>query len=145
MLENIKTLVREQRLCVLATASENRPYCSLMLYAADDECKEIYMASQKDTRKYQNLAGNPHVSLMIDTRKTEPGADTSVTHALTVTGFFREIKDAVGKDAAQDRLLKRHPSNKTFFQDPNIQIFSVRVERFLLLEGLTKAYVEKPG
>ena len=68
MLETMKAMVQERGTCVLATASEGKPHCSLMTYVANDNCQEIYMVTQKNTKKYKNLMDNPHVSLLIDNR-----------------------------------------------------------------------------
>ena len=69
MLERMKAVVREKDICVLATVSGDKPHCSLMAYAADDDCREIYMVTHRKTNKYKNLKENPAVSLLIDTRE----------------------------------------------------------------------------
>ena len=89
MLEEMKALVRQNDICVLATASQNQPHCSLMAYTTDDECREIYMVTKKLTRKYRNLMENPSVSLLIDTRSEDPGSDRLKAKALTVEGGIR--------------------------------------------------------
>jgi len=67
MLEKMKNIVRGNDLCVLATVFEGKPHCSLMYYISDEEGHEIYMVSNKQTKKYANLIENPTVSLPIDT------------------------------------------------------------------------------
>jgi nitroimidazol reductase NimA-like FMN-containing flavoprotein (pyridoxamine 5'-phosphate oxidase superfamily) len=59
--EDIRELMKAGRACVLATVSGKEPHCSLMSYATDDDCREIYMATRRDTKKYRNLAANPSV------------------------------------------------------------------------------------
>ena len=144
MIEKIKTLIREQSHCVLATVSDNKPHCSLMSYVPDDDCQQIYMASQRNTQKYRNLLKNPFVSLLIDTRTTDQNSAPAETHALTVTGIFSDIQDSQKKETIREKLALRHPQNKAFLQDADIGIFGIKVERFLLLEGLTKAHMERP-
>jgi general stress protein 26 len=73
MLEKMRAIVRGNDLCVLATVSEGRPHCSLMSYISDEEGREIYMISHKQTKKYLNLMENPAISLLIDTREKEKG------------------------------------------------------------------------
>ena len=70
MRKDIQELLQANRTCVLATVSEGEPHCSLMSYATDDDCREIYMATHRDTKKYKNLTANPSVSLLIDTRES---------------------------------------------------------------------------
>ena len=68
MLAEMKQLAMEKTICVLATVAGNKPYCSLMAYATDENCTEIYMATQRSTQKFRNLAANPAVppSLLAD-------------------------------------------------------------------------------
>jgi nitroimidazol reductase NimA-like FMN-containing flavoprotein (pyridoxamine 5'-phosphate oxidase superfamily) len=84
MLEKMKSLAREKDICVLATVSNKKPHCSLMAYVTDDECREIYMVSHKQTRKYKNLLENPSASLLIDTREENLGTSRPEAKALTV-------------------------------------------------------------
>ncbi len=143
MLEKMKSLVREHDTCVLATVSEGRPHCSLMAYAVDDACGEIYMVTPRTTRKYKNLLNNPHVSLLIDTRGEHAGQKSPESKALTVEGMFRPIPDTEKRLAAEARLSAAHPYLKVFISNQDAEIFSVKVVSFLLLEGLSKAYYEE--
>jgi nitroimidazol reductase NimA-like FMN-containing flavoprotein (pyridoxamine 5'-phosphate oxidase superfamily) len=143
ILEKMKSLVRGHDTCVLATVSEGRPHCSLMAYAVDDACGEIYMVTPRTTRKYKNLLNNPHVSLLIDTREEHAGHRRPESHALTVEGEFRPIPESEKRLAAEARLSAAHPYLKAFMNNEEGQIFSVKVVSFLLLEGLSEAYYEK--
>jgi nitroimidazol reductase NimA-like FMN-containing flavoprotein (pyridoxamine 5'-phosphate oxidase superfamily) len=100
--QKIRTLIREQFTCVLATASENRPHCSLMAYATNSSCDEIYLMTLSESRKYKNMCENPAVSLLIDTRRDRLKSDYIGTMALTVSGRFDKIID----DAEQERIRK---------------------------------------
>lgn len=140
MLEQMKTLARKENTCVLATISGTKPYCSLMAYAADDACKEIYMVTHRKTRKYRNLMKNPAVSLLIDTR--EKSSRTSA-QALTVEGEFRIIEDAPKRAAVRQTILRAHPHLKTFINHQDAELICIEVKAFLLLNGLTEAHYEK--
>jgi nitroimidazol reductase NimA-like FMN-containing flavoprotein (pyridoxamine 5'-phosphate oxidase superfamily) len=140
MIEKMKNLVKERDTCVLATAWEGKPHCSLMSYVADPECREIYMVTHRQTKKYRNLEGNAAVSLLIDTRA---GAGKDEIKALTVSGVFRKIDGAEKLERVRKALLARHPGLGDFLEDPGAEIFSVRVTSFQLLEGIRDAsYVE---
>ena len=141
-LDRIKALLRKQDTCVLATAFKDVPHCSLMSYATDDECREIYMVTFKDTTKHRNLCENPVVSLLVDTRKEIPGVHRSNIEALTVDGRFERIRDPAKQDQGRGRLLERHPHLKEFIENEDAEIFSVKVTSFLLLDGLTDAHFE---
>jgi nitroimidazol reductase NimA-like FMN-containing flavoprotein (pyridoxamine 5'-phosphate oxidase superfamily) len=139
MLEKIKSLVQEKNSCVLATTSDAVPHCSLMSYVPDDATREIYMLTQRQTKKYRNLLANPTVSLLIDTRSGS-SLKPQETMALTISGTFQKMTDENKREKALKRLLERHPHLKTFSQDPDVELISVRINSFQLLEGLTASY-----
>jgi len=141
MLERMKRLVKENDICVLATAADNRPHCSLMAYACDDTGLEILMATKRDSTKYRNLTNNPSVSLLIDTRAENPGKERSQTKALTVAGRCEGVPLAAVSDGMK-RLQERHPHLKDLLKEPDVALFVVKAESFLLLEGVTEAHFE---
>lgn len=142
MLESMKDIVKGNDLCVLATVSEGKPHCSLMTYITDDECSEIFMISHKQTKKYSNLRANPIVSLLIDTREKERGQKRVDIKALTVMGEFQAIKDQTKRSLIHARFLKTHPHLTDFLNDPGVEIFSIKVKSFLLLDGVKDAFFE---
>lgn len=143
MMEEMKALVRQKDICVLATASQNKPHCSLMAYTTDDECREIYMVTNKLTKKYRNLTENPLVSLLIDTRDEDTGSGRLKAKALTVEGAFEGIEDEARKDIIRNRLLERHPHLGTLALHPDAEVFSIKVLSFLLLRGPTDSHFEQ--
>ena len=143
MLDKMKEMVRKKDLCVLATAAGNTPHCSLMAYVTDPDCREIYMATQKNTLKYRNLVANPPVSLLIDTRDEHPADDRPFKKALTVDGVFHQIDDPAGEASARGNLLERHPHLKAFLDRPETEVFAIRITSFLLLDGIMKSHYEE--
>jgi nitroimidazol reductase NimA-like FMN-containing flavoprotein (pyridoxamine 5'-phosphate oxidase superfamily) len=143
MLAKMKDMIKENSFCVLATVSEGKPHCSFMSYVSDDESREIFMISQKQTKKYANLVVNPSVSILIDTRQAEKGDPQENLKALTVEGEFQIIHDLAKKDRIRVTLLKRHPHLLDFINDPGAEIFSIKIKSFQLLDGLKDAYFEK--
>jgi nitroimidazol reductase NimA-like FMN-containing flavoprotein (pyridoxamine 5'-phosphate oxidase superfamily) len=142
MLEKMKALAKEQDICVLATVSGGNPHCSLMAYTTDDDCREIYMVTHKETKKYRNLIENPSVSLLIDTREEHAGSRRPQAKALTVTGLFQRIDEESKKALARDRLLERHPHLAGFLDQTDAELLCIKVTSFLLLNGLTEAHFE---
>ena len=142
MLEKMRDIVKGNDLCVLATVSEGRPHCSLMSYISDEEGREIYLISHKQTRKYLNLMENPTVSLLIDTREKQRGQRRIYIKALTVSGEFQNINDPGKKDLIRATFLKRHSHLTEFLNDPDAEIFSIKVKSFQLLDGVKDAFFE---
>ncbi len=139
MLEKIKSLIQEKDSCVLATTSDEGPHCSLMSYAPDVATKEIYMLTQRKTKKYRNLLVNPAVSILIDTR-TGSSLQPQETMALTINGTFQKIEEESRREKALKGLLERHPHLKTFTQNPDVELIAIRINSLQLLEGLTASY-----
>jgi nitroimidazol reductase NimA-like FMN-containing flavoprotein (pyridoxamine 5'-phosphate oxidase superfamily) len=137
MLEKMKALAKKKDTCVLATVSGVEPHCSLMSYATDDDCREIYMITHKQTKKYRNLLHNGKVSLLIDTREEDQAVGREVTKALTINGVFQKIEDQQEKKKAVDRLLEKHPPLRKFADTPDAEVFAVRIKSFQLLEGIS--------
>ncbi|MGD8258181.1 MAG: pyridoxamine 5'-phosphate oxidase family protein [Desulfobacterales bacterium] len=139
MLKKMKALAREKNICVLATITGSKPYCSLMAYVTNEECTEIYMVTQRQTKKYQNLIANPAVSLLIDTRDTSP---RSAARAMTVEGIFQKIKDPAKEKKVRRELLSAHPHLNEFMRLPEAEVIQIKIKSFLLLDGLTQASFE---
>ena len=138
MFEKIKALVKEKDICVLSTVSEDaRPHCSLMAYVSDEKCREIYMATHSATRKYKNLMHNSSVSLLIDSREITPRQQAQ---ALTVSGASQPIDDVHKRDLVEAHLLSKHPHLKDFVKNPDTVMICIKVQSFLLLNGLTDSY-----
>jgi nitroimidazol reductase NimA-like FMN-containing flavoprotein (pyridoxamine 5'-phosphate oxidase superfamily) len=139
MLDDMKALVREKNICVLATVDGQKPYCSLMAYVSDDNCEEIYMVTHKNTNKYKNLMQNPRVSILIDSREQSP---RSRAKALTVEGRFCKIDETKKRNRVVTRLLNAHPHLNAFMQDPAAEIICIKINSFLFLNGLQEAHFE---
>lgn len=139
MRKDISDIIQSNHVCVLATVSDGKPHCSLMSYVADADSREIYMITQRETKKYRNLAGNPAVSLLIDTRQTD---SQSHTKALTITGIFQGTIDENKKSNIRTSLLKKNNDLKAFVDDPSVEIIFVQVKAVQLLDGIKNAYFE---
>ncbi|MDH4203912.1 MAG: pyridoxamine 5'-phosphate oxidase family protein [Desulfobacteraceae bacterium] len=137
MLEKMKALVRKKNICVLATVSDHKPYCSLMAYITDVTCEEIYMVTHKNTTKFNNLQKNPLVSLLIDSRETQPRSNAQ---ALTIGGVFIPLIDENKKQKIRDRMLESFPHMKDFIHHPESELIRIKITSFLLLDGLTESH-----
>ena len=135
----MKQIVMDEKYCVLATAMNNRPHCSLMAYAVGEDCKRLYMVTYKNSDKYRNLQANESVSLLIDTRGNNKEKSAK---ALTVTGRFSQIYNEETLSSVKDILKNRHPELDIFLNDEASCVFSIEIEAFLLLDGFTSSHYE---
>ena len=139
MLEEMKALAKEKNSCVLATITNNKPYCSLMAYVTNRACTEIYMVTRRQTQKFENLVANPAVSLLIDTRDTLPRSEA---RAMTVEGIFKKITDPEKEQKVRRKLLSAHPHLTEFMGHPEAEVIQIKIRSFLLLDGLNRASFE---
>lgn len=143
MIEEMKSLVEQKKTCVLATASDNNPHCSLMAYVTDDNCGEIYMITGRNTKKFRNLSENPSVSLLIDTREEDYGSESpGGVRAITVSGVFTPLHDENKESLIRAKMTSRHPNIKDLIEQPDSEILCIKIISFLLLKGPTEAYFE---
>lgn len=134
MIEKMMDLLRGNDMCVLATCSENTPHCSLMAYVTDEEGTGIYMATLRNSRKYRNIARNPRVSLLVDTRSESPAARGKVK-AMTVSGVSSFVEDVEAKQNILREIAARHPHLNDLILNPDVEALQVKAESFLLLDG----------
>jgi len=144
MRDKIIDILRSRDICVLATVSGNRPHCSLMAYSTDDKCGELYMLTLRDTEKFRNLKDNPGVSILIDTREDNRKDHRVQASALTVEGTAGEVTDPPDMRFIKAKLLADHPRLKELADLPDCAILRVKIDSFLLLDGLRDAHYEKP-
>lgn len=142
MRKDIRALIQSNRICVLATVSGGEPHCSLMSYATDDDCREIYMATSRQTKKYRNLQANPHISLLVDSRQDAAAGPAMPLRALTISGTLQKEADENKLADIRGRLIKKNADLQEIFNDPDTAIIIVRISAVQLLDGLTDAYFE---
>ena len=62
LLEEIRALLKSQRLAVLATSAEGHPYTSLVAFAETEDLRQVLFASHGKTRKVANIQNDPRVT-----------------------------------------------------------------------------------
>lgn len=141
MLDKVHAMVQEMDSCVLATASENHPHCSLMAYVASPDSKKLYLVTSRSTRKYNNISRNPKISLLMDTRGSA-GA-RSDTMALTIDGQCASMAEGAEKQTVLQRFRDQHPNLTSLLDHPDMDILEVVVETALLLIGAQESHFER--
>ena len=142
VLNVIKDLIKDNRICVLSTIHRDRPYCSLMRYTCDRNCREIYLITHRNTTKYLNLMANPNVSLLIDSRAKQAIAQIQ---ALTIEGRLISFADVPGKKDIRNQFIERHPDITAFVNHPDAEPLRIEIQSFLLLNGLEDAHHIRVG
>ncbi len=135
-------LLKTQRLAVLATEGRDGPYTSLMQFAATADFKNLIFASRRVSRKYENIASDARVALLIDDR---PGGRTSsrpVT-AATATGKAEEVSGEERKSLLKLFLLK-HPDLEAFTNSPECAVLKCVVETYVIVKRFEDVIVVHP-
>ncbi|MFZ0243349.1 MAG: pyridoxamine 5'-phosphate oxidase family protein [Desulfobacterales bacterium] len=128
----IKDLCKAQKLAVLCTQSDNQPYASLMAFFVSPDLKRLYLITPKDTRKFQNLAANPRVAVLV-TSSENKSSDFKLAMAATVIGNATEVSGP-GRRRLIDRYLEKHPHLEEFATSPSSALIEVAVETYVLVE-----------
>ena len=125
---HIQSLFLSRRLAVLATQHEEKPYASLVAFAATDDLKTIIFATTRSTRKFGYLSSNPAVALLIDDRTNE-ASDFRNAMAVTATGKAKEVITTKENSFLQLYLAK-HPYLREFVSSPTCALVVVDVDTY---------------
>jgi nitroimidazol reductase NimA-like FMN-containing flavoprotein (pyridoxamine 5'-phosphate oxidase superfamily) len=127
----LKELCTGQPLAVLATDAGSGPYASLVAVAVTPDLRWLYFATPRATRKWANLAGNRHVSILIDNRSNQV-IDFSRAAAATVIGTAEELS-GTELEAGLAIFLRRHPHLAEFTASPSCALFRVQIGSIYLV------------
>lgn len=117
--KEVKDLLKNNKLCSMATCSDKQPYLSLMNFTYLEKENVIILSSRKNSRKYTNIQKNKNISLLVFSNSPKKSA-TFLGTALTInTG-----------DEKEDYYRKMHIENCDMPQfilgdDINIIIFNI--------------------
>jgi len=63
--KDVKDLLKNEKLCAMATSWEDKPYLSLMNFTYVEEENKVVLSSRKNSRKYYNIQKNKNISLLL--------------------------------------------------------------------------------
>ena len=138
----LRQLLDAQRFAVLATEDLGQPYASLMAFAASQDLTHLVLATERATRKYAHIQGNPRVALLVDDRTNE-SADTRQGTAVTVLG-----RAAEAATPERQRLLAvflaKHPAMADFAASPSCAIIRVQVDVYQIVTHFQNVALHYP-
>jgi nitroimidazol reductase NimA-like FMN-containing flavoprotein (pyridoxamine 5'-phosphate oxidase superfamily) len=135
MLTIAQKMLKENDLCVLATCADNLPNSSLMQYIYDGNCMSVFMLTLKGSSKQINIAANPQVSILIDTRIDSKQSGLPIK-ALTVYGKAEFVQEPQRRQALVDQMVDRFSSLAELASDKRCLVIQMRIEKMLLLDGV---------
>ncbi|MBN2014732.1 MAG: pyridoxamine 5'-phosphate oxidase family protein [Candidatus Altiarchaeota archaeon] len=134
----INEVLTEQKLGVLSTEYEGQPYASLVAFASTPDLRSLLFATDRVTRKYQNISVNPMVALLVDNRSNN-SSDFSKAVAVTASGRAIEVSEK-DRELSNGFLLK-HPALSGFLSNSATALMKIDVENYVVVEGLKKVSV----
>ncbi len=126
--KKINSLMKEQKLAVLASFHEDEPYTNLIAFVATDDLKHIYFVTPVATRKYSYLSTSKKASVMIDNRSNKE-SDFKDAIAVNATGTVMEVEKT---NILNDLYLEKHPYLKDFLQSPSSALMRLEVNRYIV-------------
>ena len=138
----LSDLLAAQKLAVLATQGDGKPYASLVAFAVTEDLRHMLFTTSRETRKYANLASNPSVALLIDNRSNTE-ADFEEAMAVTVIG---KAKDAGPRERKRllDVFLAKHPKLEKFASAPTTALIKVTVDKFIIISTFENVVEFRP-
>lgn len=89
ILKDVKDLLKNEKLCTLATCVENNPYVSLMNFTYVEEENKVILSTRRNSKKYENIIKNKNVSLLLFSLSSGLSA-TFLGKAMTTEGQEEE-------------------------------------------------------
>lgn len=139
----IYRLLTSRRLGVLSTCLAGKPHASLVAYLATGDLGHILFATSRSTKKYENLASNSEVAMLVDDSVDEE-RDFHEAVAVTIAGQARELAGEE-RDSWSARFLEKHPHLQGFVESPTCALFMIDVERYRLVRRFQHVMEFVPG
>ncbi|MFW6235455.1 MAG: pyridoxamine 5'-phosphate oxidase family protein [Desulfovibrionales bacterium] len=130
--QKLRNILRNSRHGVLSTCGNRRPYASLMAIAVLDDLSGIIMATDRHTRKFDNLVELPWAALLMDNRDRE-SPESGRGFALTAEG--RVTVPSGGQEVGyKEMLANAHPRLSGFLENESTAVLLLQVEQYVLVE-----------
>jgi uncharacterized pyridoxamine 5'-phosphate oxidase family protein len=128
LVESLRSLLKEQKLAVLASVHEDEPYTNLVGFAATDDLRYIFFVTPVATRKYSYLITSQKASMMIDNRSNNE-SDFKDGIAVNATGKVTEVEKT---DDLKDLYLEKHPYLQDFLLSPSSALMRMEVKSYIV-------------
>ena len=128
----IRVLMNDQRFAVLSTShADGHPYANLVAFCFSQDLKHLFFCTLRSTRKFENLAHDPRIAMLIDNRCNDE-TDLEKATAVTVLGSCRETQGE-HRSALASQFLERHPSMADFVKSPDCALMEEKVFSYYLV------------
>ncbi len=129
----IRDLLANQSLAVLATHNMQQPYASLVAFVATDDLRYIDFVTPKTTRKYANLTADRRVAVLVNS-STNQASDFHQAISVTAVGEAEEISD-LDREQIMASYLAKHPYLEEFAKSPTCALLRVTAKSYYLVKN----------
>lgn len=121
-----------QRLAVLSSNMNDQPYPSLIAFAHSEDLRNLFFATLRNSKKYENIKNNPKVSMLIDNRGNSP---SDISDAIAVSVFGKASETDIKDEHCVALYLNKHPYLKEFLSMPDCALLKIEVKKYQLVSN----------
>ena len=139
----LQQLLESEKLAVLATHREGQPYCNIVAFAVTSDLRYVVFATPKSSQKYENMARDGRVSMLVD---NATGEDTDFEEAVaaTVVGHAEDTPKTQGNNLLE-LYLKKHPKLSEFVHSPGSALMRVSVDVYVVVRNFQEVTEIRPA
>ena len=139
-LASIATLMRSQRVAALGTLHDDRPFTSMVAYAAEADFGGVLLHLSRLASHTRYLLAHSEAALLILER--DDGRDDPQTLArITLTGTAAPVPaESATYTGARDCYLARLPTSAPLFEFPDFRLFRFVPSEARYVGGFARAY-----
>jgi len=130
----IEDIFKTSRFAVLATEGDGQPHASLIAVTPTEGYRKLIFATYRNTRKYQNLAHNGKVAVLVESIDIKKSG-LQERFVLTAFGHVEEIEAAEIK-LVFEAHLERHPELLSFMHSEDCSLIRIKVDRYQVVRGI---------
>lgn len=120
--QEVKALLENEKLCMMATSWADKPYLSLMNFTYLEAENKVVLSTRRNSKKYDNIQKNKHISLLVFSNIEE------VSATLLGTALMMEAPEE-----AHYRALHMQKNNMPqFIMGENIGIIVFSIDEIIL-------------
>ncbi|MGC8907120.1 MAG: pyridoxamine 5'-phosphate oxidase family protein [Desulfomonilaceae bacterium] len=139
IIQKVMDILSEQKLGVMATYEPQQPYLSLVAFCHTPDLKKIVVATDRNTRKYENIMKNSRAAILFDNRSVAE-SDFRAGIAVTAYGTVEEAKEPEISRLRQ-YYLEKHPFMEDFLLAASTAMLCLKVEYYQIVDNFQNVTV----
>ncbi|SIR17593.1 pyridoxamine 5'-phosphate oxidase family protein [Halanaerobium kushneri] len=125
--KEIKTLLKNNKLCSMATCWNQKPYLSLMNFTYLEKENIVILSSRKNSKKYNNIQKNKNISLLV--------SSDSLNKSATFLGTAQIITLEDEKEEYYRKIHLKNCEMPQFILGENINLIIFNIEEVIISDS----------